>query len=83
MNVTYIEYSKEDLKKIEKKNKQEIMKLFIELNDEYMDVKRRYNDELNVSYVREAENYNRGYSEGMKRMLETVEKIFAKRGEEE
>lgn len=82
MNVTYIEYSKEDLKKIEKKSKQEIMKLFIELNDEYMNVKREHNDMINRLFDIESSNYYRGYSEGVKRMLETVEKIFAKKGEE-
>ena len=75
-------YTKEDLKKIEKKSKQEIFKLFVELNDECMNAIKAYNDMCNRTFYVESENYNRGYSEGMKRMLETVEKIFAKKGEE-
>jgi len=83
MRTTYIEYSKEDLNKIEKENKTKIMELFRELNEQYLELKGQW-ETLNSRYfdIQTAE-YNRGYSDGMKRMLETIEKVFSKSKEHE
>lgn len=83
MRTTYIEYSKEDLKKIEKENKAKIMELFRDLNESYLELRDNWETLNSRYYDMQTAEYNRGYSDGMKRMLETIEKVFSKGKEHE
>lgn len=78
---TNTEYRENYFKKLKKIDKQKLIEMIIDLNLELSEARRNLTDAENRLYDIKDREYSIGYSDGMKRMLETIEKVFSKGGE--
>lgn len=78
---TYKEYRENSYKELKKIDKQKLIEMIIDLKLELIEANRKRTDAEDRVYDIKDREYSIGYSDGMKRMLETIEKVFSK-GEE-